>query len=86
MTMMRIVVVAVMVLVGVARGAGEVRTLFDFEDGNLMGFGGSAKITTENVPEGGGKYAMVLESGYAVLEKKQDWSGYDLLKIDVMNP
>ncbi|MCL2648374.1 MAG: hypothetical protein FWD61_15420 [Phycisphaerales bacterium] len=80
---MRILVVMVLVgMAGLARGA-ETKMLFDFEDGKLAGFDGG-KLTTENVP--GGKYGLKVEKGFVVREGKQDWSGYDLLKIDVMNP
>src|ERR1035437_3112789 len=72
---------------GVAQGAGDqtpaVKMLFDFENGKAAPFE-KGKVTTENVPHG--KYAMLADKEAVECNLPQDWSGYDLLKIDVFNP
>ncbi|MFB3891634.1 MAG: hypothetical protein ACE15C_06375 [Phycisphaerae bacterium] len=60
-----------------------VKVLFDFASGKPDPFSGG-KIVTENVPTG--KYGLMVENGYGVCDKPQDWTGYDFLKIDVFNP
>jgi hypothetical protein len=60
-----------------------VKVLFDFENGKTEPFTGG-DITTENAPQG--KSAMIVRKDSAICNQPQDWSGYDMLKIDAFNP
>jgi hypothetical protein len=64
-------------------GSPSVKMLFDFEDGKNAGFEGG-KATTDNAQSG--KYSLLADKTFLRLDKAQDWSGYDLLKMDVFNP
>ena len=59
---------------------GNGRVLFDFTDGKAGPFTGG-KFATMN-----GKSGLLVDNASLVCEQAQDWSGYDLLKIDVFNP
>jgi hypothetical protein len=71
---------AALLLVGTTHAAEgpASRVITSFEDGNPFA-GGS--IVAEHVTDG--KQALRLDRGHLMMEKPQDWSGYDYLKADV---
>lgn len=72
-------------LAGAAAAAerGPVTMLADFEPGSEQPFQGGV---VERQPALEGEGALRVDGGSVVLERAMDWSGYDVLQVDVFHP
>jgi hypothetical protein len=59
-------------------GKPRVKVITSFEDGNSFGGG---TVVRAHATEG--NKALRIDRGYAIMEKPQNWAGYDYLKADV---
>src|SRR5580704_5472498 len=61
------------------------KPLVDFKEGSPAPFGASGALQVSHDHAANGRLSLRLNSGYAVWDGLQDWTGFDLFKTEVFN-